>query len=153
MGEPATTLLDRWGPEDDPTPEGAPGRRRFVVAALVLALPATLAATAFMVFSRPDLGPPAPSGPSASAPVAPDPRSTTLPPLPFPTDGYAGATVADAVAGLEAAGAEVEVYDARVWERTVAPDWRVCTAGELYFGDTPSGIVQIAAVPAGDPCP
>jgi hypothetical protein len=152
MGEPATALLDRWEPSDEPTPSGGLGRR-YAVAGLIGALVATVAATAFMVLSQPDSGPSAASRPSASASAVPDPLPST-PPVPrIPTAGYAGITVADAVPRLEAAGAEVDVFDARAWDRPVGPDWTVCTVGELFYVDTPSGFVQIAAVPVGDPCP
>ncbi|HEV7187612.1 MAG TPA: hypothetical protein VGN28_06910 [Blastococcus sp.] len=45
------------------------------------------------------------------------------------------------------------IFDAR-WNRPVKPDWVVCTTGEPVRGDDPpSGGFDIAAVPAGDPCP
>ena len=150
MGEPASALLDRWEPEHEPPPSGGLWRR-YAVAALIAALVATAAATAFMVFSQPEPGPPSPPAPFPSAAPPALPR---VPPFsPLPTADYVGTTVADAVAGLEAEGAEVAVFDTRPWDRPVGPDWQVCTVGELYFVDNPSGIVQIAAVPVGDPCP
>ncbi|MGY5882295.1 hypothetical protein [Modestobacter lacusdianchii] len=94
------------------------------------------------------------------------PTATTSAPtrevlLPTPTshvDGplpeVAGRPVGEAVPALEAAGALVEVYDARAWGREVGPDWQVCGVGEIYLGDgTPTGQVSVPAVPAGDPCP
>jgi hypothetical protein len=150
MGELGTTLLEFRAGEDDGPP---PRHRRHAVLGLLAALVTTVAATAVMVLSAPAPVLPEPSRPSAPSPEALDPVPAPPLPLSIPTEHYAGATVAEAVAGLEAVGAEVEIFDARGWERQVTPEWRVCTAGELYFGDTPSGIVQIAAVPAGDPCP
>jgi hypothetical protein len=153
MGEPATSLLDRWEPEDEPTPSGAPGVRWVAVVALIVAVLAIVVATVVMVATHPAPEPDPEPAPRSIAPTAAASPPTTPPPVPFSTSEYTGATVGNAVVGLEAAGAEVELYDARLWERTVTPDWVVCIASELYLGDTPSGIVQISAVPAGDPCP
>jgi hypothetical protein len=129
------------------------GTPRFAVAALIVALLATVVATVVMVAAHPapEPAPVPPSTTPAPAPAA-DPSTPAAPP-PIPVPDLTDATVADTVPALEAAGAEVEVYDAKIWERPVAPDWRVCTAGELFYGDTPSGLVQVFAVPTGDPCP
>ena len=82
-----------------------------------------------------------------TAPSRPNPGITS--PLPH----FQGRTVAETIAGLEAAGATLVIFDAR-WDRPVAPDWVVCTDDEIFNGDfKPTGQVHIAAVPAGDPCP
>ena len=102
--------------------------------------------------------------PAPSTEAQPSPTSTPVPTieplLPTPTshvDGprpeVTGRPVAEAQAAWESVGAVVTVFDGRGWSRPVQPDWSVCTAGELYRGDAPSGEVQITAVPAGDPCP
>jgi acyl dehydratase len=66
---------------------------------------------------------------------------------------FRGRTVAEASAAGEAAGANLVIFDAR-WNRPVKPDWVVCTSEEPVRGDDlPSGDFDIAAVPAGDPCP
>jgi len=153
MGDFATSLIDRLGAERESARSEVPTNRGYAVAALVVALLATVAASAVMVFAQPVPVPSAPVRQPAPAPPAADSPPTTPPPASISTFEYTGTTVGEAVVGLEAAGAEVELYDARLWERPVSPDWRVCIASELFLGDTPSGIVQISAVPAGDPCP
>jgi hypothetical protein len=61
--------------------------------------------------------------------------------------------VAEASAAAEAAGGTPVIFDAR-WNRPVQPDWVVCSSEEPVLGnDLPSGDFDIAAVPAGDPCP
>jgi hypothetical protein len=76
------------------------------------------------------------------------PASSITGPLP----DVVGLPVRDAQPALERVGAVVVVFDAR-WERPVGPEWVVCTATETFSGDTATGEVHLAAVPAGDPCP
>ena len=98
----------------------------------------------------------APSSAPTAAPVVateqllPTPTSGITGPLP----DVVGRPVGEARSALEQAGAVVVVIDARIWDRSVQPDWRVCTAGETFLGeDVPTGEVHVAAVPAADPCP
>ena len=150
-GESATLVAEAQDAGSE-TPRN-PLAMRVAVLALVVATVATVAATAVMVISHPDPVRPEPVRPSASAPTTVGPLPTTQPPLPISTSQFTGMTVGEAVPRLEAAGAKVELYDVRLWDRPVAPEWHICIASELFFGDTPSSIVQISAVPAGDPCP
>jgi hypothetical protein len=87
--------------------------------------------------------------PASQAPLVP-PTPGVRAPLPI----VAGGTVAEVVANGEAVGATVIVFDAR-WDRQVGPDWRVCTRDETFIGEKgiPSGTLDVAAVPPGDPCP
>jgi hypothetical protein len=121
---------------------------RVAVLALVTALLTVVVGAAVMVGSswRPEpAGAPASSSPLLPAPPAPEVRD------PLPT--VYGGTVAEVVANGEAVGATVVVFDAR-WDRPVGQDWRVCTRGEAFIGEsTPSGELHVAAVPPGDPCP
>ena len=95
------------------------------------------------------------AAPTSAAPVQveqvllPTPTSPIAGPLP----DVVGRPVGQARPALEQAGAVVVVFDARVRDRAVQPDWVVCTAGETFLGDAPTGEVHVAAVPAGDPCP
>jgi hypothetical protein len=126
-------------------------RKRAAVRAAVLVLVASLltvvVGTAVMVASywRPE---------PAGAPASPSPLIPTrpVPVVRAPLPDVAGDTVADVVANGEAVG--VIVFDAR-WQRPVAPDWRVCTRGETFIGESgvPSGELHVAALPPGDPCP
>jgi len=96
-----------------------------------------------------------PAAPTSAAPgqveqvLLPTPTRRITGPLP----DVVGRPVGEAQPALEQVGAVVVVFDARLWERAVQPDWVVCTAGETFLGDAPTGEVHVAAVPAADPCP
>jgi hypothetical protein len=152
MSERASGLVDVVEAEDGPGPRGR--GRRYALLALGLALVAGAAGLGAVVgsWAPPDPPPPAaaPSTSPAAGPAAP-PTSAVRQPLELPE--FRGRTVAEASAAAEAAGATPVVFDAR-WNRPVKPDWVVCTDGEPVRGDdTPTGEFDIAAVPAGDPCP
>jgi hypothetical protein len=119
---------------------------------LGIAVPAVFAATAVMV-SRYTPAEPSDAGPASAA--ATDPLPVTAPPGPlYDFPDYSSASLGEAVAGLEAAGAYVTAIDARLWERQILPDWQVCTQSQVFMGDgTPTDRVTVAAVPVGDPCP
>jgi hypothetical protein len=138
--------------EDDSAPRG--GGRPYAVAILGLALLAGAVGLGLVVGSWP--APPPPPDPQpgavrsdyAIAPASPTRRQ----PLELPP-GFRGRTVAEASAAAEAAGGTPVIFDAR-WNRPVKPDWVVCSSVEALLGDdSPSGDFDIAAVPAGDPCP
>ena len=131
--------------------DGAGARRRVAVvpALLGIAVLGTFVATAVLVVSY-ESPVPAAAAPTSSAARSSQPVSPAVQPFTFPD--LRSAPLGDAVAGLEAAGAEVTSFDAR-WERAVQPDWTVCTQTQLFLGDVASDRVHLAAVPAGDPCP
>src|SRR5690348_13247508 len=138
--------------EDDPACHGR--GRAYAVGFLCLALLAAAVGLGVVVGSWPPPDPPpAAAAPSTTPPQAPAvvPRAPLRQPLRLPD--FRGRTVAEASAAAEAAGGTPVILDAR-WNRPVAPDWIVCTSGEPTRGDdVPSGDFDIAAVPAGDPCP
>ena len=78
------------------------------------------------------------------------PTTSALPGPALPE--VAGRPVAEAQPALEQTGAVVLLVDAGGSARPVLPDWVVCTAGAPTATDAPAGAVQVAAVPAGDPC-
>ena len=134
--------------EDDVPPRGP--RRRYALLILCLAMLAAAVGLGVMVGSWPPPDPQPGAGPSDSAmdPASPTPRQ----PLDLPA-GFRGRPVAEASAAAVAAGGTPVIFDAR-WNRPVEPDWVVCTSEEALRGDeSPSGDFDIAAVPAGDPCP
>ena len=134
----------------------APRRRgrRYAVLVLGLALVAAAAGLGVMVGSWPPPPPaPDPQPGAVRSDYAIEPASPTRrQPLELPP-GFRGRTVAEASAAAEAAGGTPVIFDAR-WNRPVKPDWVVCSTVEALLGDdSPSGDFDIAAVPAGDPCP
>jgi hypothetical protein len=134
----------------------APRRRgrRYAVLVLGLALVAAAAGLGVMVGSwAPSPSPPGPQPGAVRSDYAIAPASPTRrQPLDLPP-GFRGRTVAEASAAAEAAGGTPVIFDAR-WNRPVKPDWVVCSTVEALLGDdSPSGDFDIAAVPAGDPCP
>lgn len=141
---------------------GAPGPARWLGWGVVAVLAAAVVAGTVVVTDQ-AAGSAAAGTPTArsAAPTAATPAPTREVLMPTRTshiDGplpeVAGRPVGEAVPALEAAGALVEVFDARAWWRAVQPDWVVCGAGQTFLGDgTPTGEVHVAAVPAGDPCP
>ena len=64
-----------------------------------------------------------------------------------------GRPVAEAQPALEGVGASVLLVDARDGDRPVGTDWVVCAAGPPTSWGSPADMVQVDALPAGEPCP
>jgi hypothetical protein len=136
---------------EDQAPRGR--GRRYAVLVLGLALVAAAAGLGVMVGSwAPSPSPPGPQPGAVRSDYAIAPASPTRrQPLNLPD--FRGRTVAEARAAAAAAGGTPIIFDAR-WNRPVQPDWVVCSTVEARLtDDSPSGDFDIAAVPAGDPCP
>jgi hypothetical protein len=125
-----------------------------VVVALAAGIVAAVVAMVVMVLSHPAPPPPVSAPPSTPSSAAPEPPGPDLPDgVDYPLPDVGDLPLGRAVVALERAGATVVSFEAGGGERSVQPDWDVCTASELFRGDTPTGEIHLAAVPPGDTCP
>ena len=94
--------------------------------------------------------------PSATPPSAASVVAAQAPPTsPFsgPLPDVAGRPVPEAQAALEGVGAQVHLVDASGRARPVQLDWVACGSGPMLGAtDTSSDVVNLGAVPAGEPC-
>jgi hypothetical protein len=90
----------------------------------------------------------------AAAPLSAAPPAAAAPALVGPTlPDVLARPVSEARPALEQAGATVQLVDAGGTDRPVADDWLVCAAGAPTSGSPPPGLLLVAALPTGEPCP